>query len=397
MRRELPPLSIEQVVEQYPAYRQTLLSNMDNCALSVRFDLEAIDITNAVQARGIIFHRFAAEYLRTLQRTGEVSMPHEEVMQILNEAARQRDVPDRDLVFVPARERRLLRIAALRLGAMHLNMARLIAVEDRIETTLEYDHPKHGKVKRQISGTPDAILADPPNGAVILDWKTAPSAPAAQKSDEHGKHVQSHWSGDHEHVSYGGYFQQRFYALLVLDNYPTAQRATLREYYPIPAESRNATVPRDALEHIRTEMTLLVEMLDRALEGGSESEVWKPSPGKHCGYCSRPASCPIEREARAIEGGIASDAHAARIAAEVAVADVVRGEGLKALKSYHEETGRPIPVKDAKGRREWRWGTDSSGKRRFKQHTPEPPDRAADKPLDDAFGDVEQRRKAAAA
>lgn len=395
MRRELPPRTIDEVIAAYPAYRQTLLSNMDNCALSVRFDLEAIDTTNAVQARGIIFHRFAAEYLRTLKATGQTTMPHEEVMQILVEASRQRDVPDDRLVVVPARERRLLRIAALSLGGMNLDMRRLIAVEEKLETTVRYDHPEHGPVERTISGTPDAILADPPNGAVILDWKTAPSAPAAQKTDEHGNHVQSHWTGDHEHVSYQGYFQQRFYAMLMLDNYPSAERATLREYYPIPRESRNATVPRDALEHVRTEMAVIVEHLDRALEGGSDGPVWLPSPGKHCGYCSRPASCPIEREARAIEGGIASDAHAERIAAEVAVADVVRTEGLKALKNYHEDTGREIPVKNAKGKLAWRWDKDSGGKRRFKLCTPEPRERAADQPLADAFGEVNERKATA--
>lgn len=395
--RPLPARTIDEVIEAFPSYRQSLLSTMDNCALSARFELEGSPFNNSAQSRGIIGHRFAAEYVRTLQRTGEQLMPTEEAMQILYETARQQDVPDADLVVLPMRERRLLRMAALKLCSVPLNMNRLIAVEERLFTTVAYQNRHGQKIERQISGQPDLLIADPPDGIIGLDWKFSLAAPAEQPKTLEGTPEQPNAQGDHLHVSYEGYFQQRFYALLVLDNYPTIQRVVFREFYPLVGESREASIPREALEHIREEMALIVEYLDRALIEGSKSEAWRPSPGQHCGFCRRPTSCPIEDEARMIEGGITSDAQAARFAAVFVLTDKVRSFTLKALKARVDATeGRPIPVRDAKGRHEMRWGTDSSGKRRFKLHVPDASDRGADDPqLAEAFAEA-ARRKAAA-
>lgn len=388
----LPPRTLDEVAEAFPAYRQSILSTMDNCSLSTLFDLEGRGYTNAAQARGIIFHRFAAEYLRTLARTGEITMESEEAMQILYEVSRQSDMASEDVVFVPARERRLLRIAALALSNVPLRMSNLIEVETRLETVVTYTKADGATVYRKISGTPDALLADPPNGAIVLDWKTAPSAPAAQAKDENGTPKQSHWTGDHEHVSWEGYFQQRVYALLVMKTYPSVEQVTLREYYVLKKESRNATVPREALEHIEHELSLLVQLLDRGVEEGSASGIWQPSPGRHCGYCRRPTSCPIEAEARMVEGGITSQAQAERVAAEMAFVDSLRDKGMPALKAWHENSGLPVSVKDAKGRHEWRWGKDSGGKRRFKLHTPEKSDRGPEDPaLKEAFEQAAER------
>jgi PD-(D/E)XK nuclease superfamily len=393
--RQLPARTLAEVAEVFPAYRQSILSTMDNCALSTRFDLEGPSYSNAAQARGIIFHRFAAEVLRTLRRTGEVTIPSEEALTILYEVSRQREVPPADVVIVPARERRILRICALSLCSTALDVTRLMAVEERLETVVTYPTPG-GTVYRTISGSPDAIIADPPGGAIVLDWKTEPSAPAPVPTDDEGNPQPPHWTGDHLHVSYGGYFQQRAYALLVLRNFPSVERVTLREWYVLPKEGRNATVPREALEHVEHELSVIAETLDRALMEGSASPIWAPSPGLHCGYCQRPTSCPIPKETRMTEGGITSDAEAARVAALVATLDPVRTESLKALKAYHDATSRPIPVKGAKRRQEWRWGEDSSGKRRFKLHATEraePPD----PDLAEAFVEAATRKREAVA
>lgn len=390
--RLLPARDLTEVVEYMPAYRQSILSKADNCALSTRFDLEGSSFTNAAQARGIIFHRFASEYLRTLRDTGETSMSSEEAMVILYEVTRQRDVPAHEVVVVPVRERRILRICAIRLASEPLNMKRLIEVERKLETKLSYVTDQGQLVERVISGTPDALLADPPAGATVLDWKTSPSAPAPVPKNDDGTDRPPHWTGDHLHVSPEGYFQQRVYALLVMDNYPSINQVTLKEFYPLPKEARNATVPREALEHIRLELALIVEFLDRGLMEGSSSPLWAPSPGLHCGYCRRPTACPIEQDARVVEGGITSDAQAAKAAGEFVAADSARDALRKALKNYHDVTGRPIPIKDAKGRHDLRWGVDSKGKRSFKLHTPDRDVR--DTQLDGAFDDAASRRKA---
>ena len=155
----------------------------------------------------------------------------------------------------------LLGAERLKVGASHSpGCSRLIDVEQRLHAEVGYPSPEGGTVKRWISGTPDALLADPPGGAIALDYKTAPSAPAAGD--------QPHWSGDHLHVSYGGYFQQRCYALLVMRNFPSVMKVTLREWYVLPDEIREATVPREALEHIEAEMSVNVELLDRGLIEG---------------------------------------------------------------------------------------------------------------------------------
>jgi hypothetical protein len=383
--RSLPPLSVEEVVATYPTYRQSILSTADSCLLSTRFDLESASYTNAAQARGIIAHRFLAEYLRTLWRTGESQMSTEEAMVILREVARQRDVPDEDVVLVPARERRLLRIVVLRIAQTPLNMTRLIDVERQLKMVVSYTRDDGRTITRMVTGRPDAVLADPPGGAIVLDLKTAPSAPAAVPEDYDGS------DGDHLHVSVGGYWQQKTYGALLLANYPSLERVTLREWYPLPDEVREATVTRAQMEHIEHELSTIVELLDRALEGGSRSPIWAPSPGSWCAYCERPTACPIDLTARVTQGGLTSDAQARKVAAETTVATAVRSEGLKAMKSYHEATGRPIPVSNAKTRSEYRWTKDAAGKRRFKLTTPARVD-AGDRELDAAFEEAATTR-----
>lgn len=430
--KPLPPRILPEVVKEWPTFRQSMLATLDNCTLAARFDVEGRPFTNAAQARGIIFHRFSAELLRTLQRTGEVKIPTAEALEILYEASAQRDVPDADVVVVPMRERKVLRICALALAAQQFNMTRLIDVERRLFATVTYrsaewhDCPAciverlptadpatwddceacgnarliegEGTVTRTITGQPDALLADPPSGAICLDWKTTPKAPP--KWNGNGRHPSEDHHGDDAHVSYEGYFQQRMYALLVMANFPSVKHVTLREFYVrerAGEKVREATVTREALEHVERELADLVELADRGLLGGSRSAIWQPSPGKHCGYCRRPATCPIERDARIREGGIASSTEARAVAAEFVLADEVRDDHREALKAWHDATGEPIPVRAAKGRYVLRWGQDSAGRRRFGLHVPATSDRGPeDADLAAAFGQAAERRKAAA-
>lgn len=419
-RRKLPARTLEEVHEAFPHIRQSLLASWDNCALSTLMELEGHAYTNAAQARGIIFHRYAAEVLRTLRETGQASMPTEEAMAILYEVSAQRDVPPSEVVVVPARERRLLRMAALFLvterGAAggrqprEFNMARLVAVERRLfgkvrceELTLCRVCGGSGRTadganecrgchgaqvvttgatyERSITGRPDALLMDPDpdprlSGAVVLDWKTSRRAPAAGKPGDH--------HDDPDHVSYMGYFQQRHYGLLVLQNYPAVNRVKLREFYPLEDTVRYATVYRSDLEHIEREFAGLMESLDRALMAGSMSPVWQPSPGKHCSYCPAPQRCPLKPDVRVADsgdsGGIATQAEAARAAAQFVVADQARKVLRDALKEWANVHG-PVPVKSAKGRYEMRFRNGTFG-----MFVPDDSDRGPkDRALDDAF------------
>jgi hypothetical protein len=177
-------------------------------------------------------------------------------------------------------------------------------------------------------------------------------------------------------------------------NFPSVEKVTLREYYPVPQEIREATVPRGALEHIESELSVLVELLDRGLAEGLRSPLWAPSPGVHCALCRRPQSCPIEAEARVAQGGITSARQAERVAAEVAVIDAYRKEAMPALKAWHEQSGLPIPVRNAKGRHEWRWTKESGGRRRFKLVAHSKIEKENDPELARAFAEAAERRAA---
>jgi hypothetical protein len=282
----LPVRTLDEVRDAYPAWRQSTLATADSCLLMARWDLEGVGYDNAAMVRGTLFHRFAGEVLRTLWRTGEVSMPTEEAIAILYEVVAQRDVPDAEVLWLPAVERRYLRKCAISLvydyenrRPREFNMRNMLAVEERLTTPLFYPDPDGGIVERTLSGQPDAIIGDPPDGLVILDWKTTrqPPAKGPEPDSERGDH-----HDDAEHVSYLGYFQQRSYGLLALKRWPHVERVTLREFYPLAGEARWATIYRRDMEHVERELTTLVEIMDRAMMGGHKSPMWKPSPGKHC-------------------------------------------------------------------------------------------------------------------
>jgi hypothetical protein len=374
------------VAEAFPHLRQSLLADFDSCRLMTRFGLEGNPHANAAQARGIIFHRFAAEVLRTLRKTGEVCIPVEEALQVLYEVAAQRDVPDDEVVTVPAAERRLLRIAVIKFANENeFRMDRLIDVERRLFATVRYPGPDGATVEREVTGQPDALVADPPDGAVVLDWKTTPRPPARYDGDS--------WDTP-QGVSYMGYFQQRVYAFLVMSNYPAVQRVTLREFYPLAGEARVATVSTSQMEHLERELAVLAEELDRALAAGGSSPLWHPSPGRHCSYCPRPGSCPLEPEERGV-GAIASAAQAERWAAEYVVADRVRAHRRDALKAWVEVHG-PVEVKSGKGRYEMRF-RDGGGRGAFGMHVPLASDRGPEDPdLAAAFEEAAKRRREAA-
>jgi hypothetical protein len=146
-------------------------------------------------------------------------------------------------------------------------------------------------------------------------------------------------------VSHKGYFQQRFYAFLVMIAYPTIQRVTLREFYVRFNEVREATLERGELDDVRAELSALVERYDRAFA----TKTFPPSPGHHCGYCLKPQKCPIPVTLRR-EGRISSDEEAAIVARQLVVGNSVAKQSRQALAAWADTHG-PVPIKDAKGPR----------------------------------------------
>lgn len=412
--KRLPVRALPAVLEAFPFHRQSLLAEADTCMLRTRWRLEVAEALGATgrmdrtwdtreAARGVLAHRYAAEVMQTLWRTGETQMPVAEALEVLYEVCAQRDVPDVDVVFLPARERLYLRKFAIRLvqerGELRTwNMSRVIAVEERLWGEVEYVAPDGSNVLRAITGQPDLTLEDGTGeGVVVIDWKTTPKAPAKPKDDK--RNAAGDFAGEdvHGNVSYEGYFQQRVYGVLELADKPWVQRVTLREVYPMDPDGlqvRTATIYRADLERILRELGITAELLDRAIAGGSRSALWKPQPGKHCAHCPRPGSCPIPPEERG-DGAITSAADAERYAAQFLTADAVRDHRRTAIKAWHEQTGLPIPVRNAKGRAEFRF---AEGTRSFGMHVPVDSDRGPeDKTLAHVFTEAAERKRAATA
>lgn len=355
-------------VEKHPRLRQSLLSSFDECALMTKFELTyRRGWDSHPQGRGTLFHRFAAKALQTMAMMGEPRIDPDTATGILDEVLRQHDVddfchepycelparviPEKDRdedgrqlicdaghrhysgeVNVPTRERDDLRwIVRKWANDNEFDIARLVDVERRMEALVHYPHPDGGFVERLLTGQLDALFTDPhdPAHAIVLDFKDTWRLPAPTE------------------VSFEGYFQQRFYAFLVLRTFRSIQKVTLREFYVRYSEPREATLTRQHMEQIESDVSALVERFDRAVQ----RNVWRPSPGRHCNFCARPQACPIPVHVRA-EGRITSRADAQRLGAQLVVAEVVLKNTRAALQSYVDIHG-PVPVKNSKGLTVW--------------------------------------------
>jgi hypothetical protein len=268
----------------------------------------------------------------------ESTIDEEVALSILRECLRQNDVPDEEVVNIPFSQIKDLRWVVVKWAADNqFDLEYLADIEQRIDATIQYPHPDGGFVDRVITGALDALFVPEPNWAVVLDWKDSwalPPAKAGNLSDE-------------------GYFQQRFYAYLVLNRYPAIDKVTLREHYVRYSEAREATVFRSQMEDIGEEIAALCERWDRTwengkwpLEDGEDPVLFTPSPGQHCVFCPRPAACPIFPGAR-VAGAITDEETAERWAAEQAVAKAAVKQRDAGLKAWAGARG-PIAVKHAK-------------------------------------------------
>lgn len=371
------PIALDEVVSRFPAIRQSTLSAFDDCALSAYFGLAHGQLWSThPQARGTIFHRTIAECLRTMRRQKEDTIPVSEALEILHETLRQERVfdpevgdyvplPVEEIVRVPVRQIAELRRFVSKFARDNsFEVARIVDVERRLSATVRYPDANGEVVERVLTGQIDCLMYRPPTkpgerpGALVIDWKDTWGLPP-----DHSGIAEDDGSG----LSWHGYFQQRFYAWLIMRNYPKVMQVTLREFYVRHTVPRPATVTRERLHLIEQELMILARAFDEAVAQGKppwpyKLETvgrWRPSPGKHCGFCLRPGQCPIEEESRG-EGALASTAAAERYAAELEVVDRVREHRLAALKVWVDAHG-PVKVKWAKGRMMAMWKANKTG------------------------------------
>lgn len=332
--------------------RQSLLAGFELCGRRTRFALQqkgdwATGYVEVSADLGKMFHLFAAKYLRTLWRTGEIQMEWRQAEEVMWETYSQAGF------VLPATEREDL--GWLVRGFCHFkwNASRILALEERLESGLP---GLDGKL-RYITGQPDVLISDPPRGLIIVDYKSGrsnPPSPRGQKDAEYAEGKQ--------YLSERGHFQLDCYGMLALHAYPAMEYVILRELHLRSGQTREATLHRDELPKVERELGLHAEMFERAVNEGPKSDLFRPRAGAHCArQCPVSRSCPIPREQRGV-GAVTTDAQMDQ-AAEAFVVSHAQSELLrKQMKVRFEATGRPGYTSDG---RHVRWYENGSGGRSF--------------------------------
>jgi hypothetical protein len=350
--------------------RQSSIARFDNCALSLLLDVQQPDARKRqpgdMAARGTLFHRWVSRVIRQMRAEGWTSYPVEMGLELLLQVLAQRDVPDEDVVHLPMKDLRWLRVLVTRwCEGGEFNAQRVIAVEERWYMDVPVPDGHGGMYKRRVSGQPDVVVADPPDGIIIVDWKAGWAPPAkltAETRDDPEKD---------ERLSDQGYAQQVIYGAMGLVELPSVQRVTLREAYLMHGEYREATIYRFQLERVLDILGATISQIDGAFAAGPNSKRWLPTAGVHCGICPSPRRCPLKDW----EGIPTNEDEAKLLAREWIVAAQVRKDRLPLLKGWVDAHG-PIEIDHGKGRRivgwpEWSGNREEKVRGPFKMFEPE--------------------------
>lgn len=311
--------------------RQSALKTFDMCPMRAVAEATQTfnDYSHAPAALGTAFHMFMEEFLRTLWRQGEQAMPTEEAVNIMREVIAGSECP-----HLSMEQQRELLIVVLQAAQRKWPAQKLVAVEERMWATV----PCPDGVDRRITGKPDALFADPPSGAVCLDYKVSWAVPPTPRDGDFSK------DGGRPYLSERGTFQLDTNGLLIIRNFPAIKRVILREYFPRLDEFREARLEAAELEHVEKRLGLLVMRFEQALAGTLKPE---PRPGKWCSHCQMSRECPVPEEDRGV-GEIDSPDAADAAARRWQVVGDLDDRLTKALKGYFEETGYLAEVGDGR-------------------------------------------------
>lgn len=359
-----------QVAEPFSApdpLRQSQIARFDNCALSLKLDVMSPAYGVNIAAIGTLWHRWVARAIALMRAHGWTEFPVEMGFAELQDVVAQRDVPAEAYVHVPIAELKWLRICVAKwCHGGRFNAGRVIAIEEELQGTLAVPDGHGGFYERTIVGHPDCIVADPPDGVIVIDWKTG-WAPPAKLGEEDLDNRTANAEDRDEKLTDQGYAQQVIYGFLILKNYPAVNRVTLREAYIRHGEYREATVTRERLERLEDVIAAVIAQIDAAFEDGPDSARWVPTAGVHCGVCPAPRHCPLKEFA----GIPTNEEEAVELAREWIVAAQVRKERAPLLKGWVDAHG-PVPIDHGKGRREVGWKDNKTGNgRSFKLYEPE--------------------------
>jgi hypothetical protein len=351
-----PPAAIEPRLR----YRQSRLRAYVSCPRSTVLASEHTTGTIGSSADlGSALHAVIAEILRTLSRAGESQMATEEAVCVMREVTAAgpwvltaEDYCGTRNLDGTSEQPGLVQMVCSFAQERWLP-SRFMAIEKRL--SMEILCPD-GEV-RLLTGTPDLVIADPPDGVVLVDHKSGRGKPPTPTGLPEGEPIRGV-----DHLSEGGYTQLVIYAALAMHEWPRVKRATLKECnWRWLGPPREATMTRDDLERVIPFIGELMMKVDRGLREGDGSEFAKPRPGKHCDKrCSVARSCPVPVEQRglgAIDGEDTADAEAQRWAVVKALQPQMRD----AIKAFHEGTGYCPQVSDGLVAR---WKQKANGKGR---------------------------------
>lgn len=391
-------------VKDHPVLRQSLLATVNDCHLQTAFDLRLSlaepdggptrsGWSTHEQMRGRTGHFVLAEALNRMMEVGEESFGPDMAVEALNRALALRWAEDDELGALSVYEMDQTRRAVRKWARDNeFTIADVVAVEERMSIDVHYpanpdDVNDPRVVARTITGQPDVLLIDQGGrgtAAVAIDWKFTWALPAKAHADD-----EDYDDGQDDKISAEGYFQQRFYALLVFIFFPQIHSVTLREFYVFRSEVREATLYRWQLPDLVVEIAALAERFDRLYEqmppstagfdaaqaarsliallddgkrvGKSTPEVidlreilegkappplhkvWKPTPGAHCRFCSTPRDCPIPPHAR----GIATAEEAIDVAGAMFKGQRVVKQASERVEAWCSANG-PLRVVDGK-------------------------------------------------
>ncbi len=378
-------------------YRQSLLRSFEVCPRRALHDLRIpgdLSVGNVGSSAdlGSAAHAVFGEILATLKREGS-SLDGSGRRVVIEQLSTQEGIEVMYEVLaagewvLPAEDRDTLRDFVLWFCSFpkyRFNPGRIISLEKRLSLDLLCPDG----VTRTLTGQPDVVLSDPPDGLVVVDWKTGRGKPPSPRQmPAEGEPIVGR-----QYLSEGGTYQLDIYGLLVLkgrteDGYqlaPRAQRVTLREAWMRFGETREATLGVDELEHVEREIAIQMMLLDRAIDEGPESgtKLTNPRPGRQClRSCPVVLSCPIPREQRG-DGAIGSADEADGNARDWVKTRADDAAYRSRLKAWHEETGHCPEVGDGTV---VRWEGEK-GSRKFGAHPPViPVDPAEAEAADAAF------------
>lgn len=357
-----------------PYYRQSSIGVWDSCPRRQLYSMQnVLRSPSPMAAGGTLNHRFFHKAQQEMYRQGEDSISVEQAMEIYAHVLTQSDVPSGEVVPISMKQMKWGRVIAVKWAqTVQISIKRVVSLESRLYCDVSLPNGE----KRTISGQLDLLLADPPDGCIVVDWKSGFARPKQPRDLGEPAEDKSEGRG----LTELGWAQALIYAFLVFGNYPTVQRVTFREWHVLWGEAREMVIHRYEMERLTDVLAAQVALMDQAIAEGEDSPRWVASPGPHCAMCSGVRLCPV-REQFGIPETLEE---ASRLAGEWVVAGAARSERLPLLKGYVDAYG-PIEVPHSKGRRVVGWDTSEGGKRSFGVFEPKPDESPFDGMLTEAM------------